>query len=259
MKKIKLIVATHKDYEFSKDKMYTPIHVGKAINNNDLGIQGDDTGDNISLKNQSFCELTALYWTWKNNFFQEVDYCGLVHYRRYFKGNNILLKGKYIASESELLNYLSDADILLPKQRNYYIETIKQHYKNAHNEKDLMETKQIIEELYPEYLVSFDEFMNQTKIYLFNMSIMKVEDFNNYCKWLFDILFTLEKRIDISDYDAYQKRVFGFLSERLFNVWVNHQNLKVKEISVSNIEGENLLAKGINMLRRKYKIGYTNT
>jgi len=254
MKKIKLIVATHKDYEFPKDKIYVPIHVGKAINNSDLGIQGDDTEDNISLKNQSFCELTALYWAWKNDFFKDVDYCGLVHYRRYFQGKDIELKDKFIASESELLTHFSDSavDVLLPKKRNYYIESIEKHYKNAHNEKDLLKTRKIIDELYPEYLVLFDELMGQTTIYLFNMSVMRVEDFNNYCEWLFDILFTLEKRIDISDYDSYQKRVFGFLSERLFNVWIKHNKLKIKELKVVNMEGENLLFKGINLLKRKY-------
>jgi exopolysaccharide biosynthesis protein len=65
-------------------------------------------------------------------------------------------------------------------------------------------------------------------------------------------LFELEKRIDITQYDNYQKRVFGFIAERLFNVWLAHHQLKFCEIPVVNLEGENLLKKAINLLKRKF-------
>ena len=83
MKDIKIIVATHKPYEMPIDKMYMPIHVG-AEGKDNIGFQRDDCGINISDKNYSFCELTGLYWAWKNI---EFDYLGLVHYRRHFKNN----------------------------------------------------------------------------------------------------------------------------------------------------------------------------
>jgi hypothetical protein len=252
MDKIKLIVATHKEYEFPKDDIYIPIHVGKGIKNNDFGVIGDDTGDNISIKNQNFCELTALYWAWKNELFKDVEYCGLVHYRRYFDGNDINLKDKRIASQNELLIKLKNCDVLVPKKRNYFIEDIKTHYSNAHYKKDLEEIRNILDEKYPEYLNDFDVFMEQTKIHLFNMFVMKSKDYYKYCEWLFDVLFELEKRIDISNYDSYQARVFGFLSERLFNVWLIHNKLNVKEIKVINIEGENLILKAIGLLKRKF-------
>ena len=77
---IKVIVATHKKYEMPNDKMYIPIHVGSE-GKKELGYVKDNTGDNISDKNSYFCELTGLYWAWKNLDF---DYLGLVHYRRHF-------------------------------------------------------------------------------------------------------------------------------------------------------------------------------
>ena len=80
---IKVIVAAHKPYRMPQDSMYLPLHVGRALTDQDLGWQGDNTGDNISLKNPYYCELTGLYWAWKN---LKADAIGLVHYRRFFRG-----------------------------------------------------------------------------------------------------------------------------------------------------------------------------
>ena len=96
---VKIIVATHKTYPMPNDKMYFPIQVG-AEGKNNLGYQADNTGDNISKKNPYFCELTGLYWAWKN---LDADYIGLAHYRRHFKGKN-KSKNKFdmVLKENEL-------------------------------------------------------------------------------------------------------------------------------------------------------------
>lgn len=88
--KIVMIVAAHKAYRMPEDPMYLPLHVGKAGKSLELGFQGDDTGDNISEKNPEYCELTGLYWAWKN---LDADYIGLSHYRRYFRGNGAAISG----------------------------------------------------------------------------------------------------------------------------------------------------------------------
>ena len=107
-------------------------------------------------------------------------------------------------------------------------------------------------EKYPEYIDAFDKVMSDRSFYAFNMFISRKELFDSYYKWLFDILFELESRIDISSYDDYNKRIFGFLSERLFNVWLKYQDLKIKEIMVYNSEEDfkkqNFKFKFINML-----------
>ena len=74
--RIKILVACHKaDPNIRHDDIYMPIQVGKALHPElDLGFQCDNTGDNISEKNGSYCELTALYWAWKN--LKDVDYTG---------------------------------------------------------------------------------------------------------------------------------------------------------------------------------------
>jgi len=77
---IRILIAAHKPYGFAQDDIYMPVQVGAALNDK-FGAACDDTGDNISDKNPYYCELTGLYWMWKN---VKADYCGLVHYRRYF-------------------------------------------------------------------------------------------------------------------------------------------------------------------------------
>ena len=250
-KKIKILVATHKTYNFPEGTMYQPIQVGKTIGLNDFGYLGDDTGDNISDKNRSFNELTALYWAWKNEFFKDSDFCGLVHYRRYFSGQDTAINGKRVLGPDGAEKLMADSDVVVPKKRNYFVETIKSHYIHAHYEKDFNHIRELILEQSPSYIDAFDRVMGQRSLHLYNMFIMRPELFTAYCEWLFPLLFELEKRVDISSYDDYQKRIFGFLAERLFNVWLLKNNLKVKELKVVNIEGENLLLKGLNMLKRK--------
>ena len=84
------------------------------------------------------------------------------------------------------------------------------------------------------------------------MFIMKKDKFNGYCEWLFDILFELEKRLDISQYNQNDSRVFGFVSERLIDVWLETNSVKYKEIPCMFMEKQNWLVKGFNFLKRKF-------
>ena len=252
MSQVSILVITHKMYEFPHSAIYHPLFVGGKCGQNSVRFLMDNTGKHISEKNPSFCELTGLYWAWKNQFFCNSKYIGLVHYRRYFRGNGEKLKGKIILSEKEILDLLKEYDCIVPKKRNYFIESIYSHYQHAHHVKDLNCTREIISELHPEYITSFDAIMQGRKIHIYNMFVMSSENTSEYCQWLFPILFELEKRIDITQYDNYQKRVFGFIAERLFNVWLVHHQLKFCEIPVVNLEGENLLKKAINLLKRKF-------
>lgn len=247
---IKILVAAHKKYWMPEDSIYIPLHVGRE-GKDDLGYLGDNTGEHISNKNANYCELTGLYWAWKN---LDYDYIGLCHYRRYFaskqQGQD---KKTAILKKEDYVKLLQECDIILPKKRNYYIETVRSQYEHAHNKRDLDETERIIREIYPEYSEAFAQVMNQKKLHIFNMFVMKKKDFDAYCKWLFDILFELEKRIDISEYNQYEARVFGFLSERLFNVWLEKQDLKKKEVPVVFLEKQDWGKKIYNFLKRKIR------
>lgn len=252
---IKIIVATHKKYWMPNDDVYLPIHVGKE-GKKDLGYIGDNTGNNISVKNANYCELTGLYWAWKNI---KTDYIGLCHYRRYFASkniytNNIKKKKAVILRREDYEKLLKKYDIILPVKRNYYIETVRSQYEHAHNKRDLDETERIVAEIYPEYSEAFEKIMGKTKLHILNMFVMRKEVFNQYCCWLFDILFELEKRIDVSNYNQYDARVFGFISERLFNVWIEEQQLKIKEVPIVFLEKQNWPKKVAGFLKRKFII-----
>lgn len=248
---IKILVATHKKYWMSEDEVYLPIHVGKE-GKQDLGYVGDNTGDNISIKNPNYCELTAIYWAWKN---LKADYIGLVHYRRYFTKHNFRnceKKKQDILLKSDFENILKDVDIIVPDKRKYYIETIRSHYNHSYYEKDLNETECIIKEIYPEFSRAFNKVMNRTWAHMFNMFVMRKDYFDEYCEWLFTILFELEKRIDISSYTVMEARVFGFISELLLDVWLETKQIKYKEVNVSFMEKQNWLKKGTLFLKRKF-------
>lgn len=243
---MKLYVVMHKPARYPQGTGFVPIQVGQA---DDFAALRDDNGENIAAKNASFCELTALYWIWKND---TSTAAGLVHYRRYFaKKHCIGPPWNRIASEETLEEILATCDMILPKKRHYYIETNYSQYAHAHHEKDLVQTRRVLEAHYPEYVPAFDAVMARRSGHRFNMLLCRREVLDAYCSWLFPILFALEESIDLSGYDAYNRRVFGFLGERLLDVWLENQELRIAELPVVNTEGENWLVKGPKFVMRK--------
>ncbi len=258
---VKIIIATHKKYQMPDDKMYLPLHVGaegkKDADGNalDLGYVKDNTGDNISELNPSFCELTGLYWAWKN---LNEDYIGLAHYRRHF---SMKKKGTFenVLRYDELKPYLGRVKVFVPKKRRYYIETLYSHYAHTHYASHLDETRKVISEKYPEYIPSYDKVVKRTYGYMFNMMIMDKKHFDDYCKWLFDILFEVGKRIDMPELSAFQGRYYGRISEIIFNVWLNQkvssgeiEKSEVMEIPCIHMEKINWFKKGTSFLKAKY-------
>ena len=253
MKNIKILVATHKKYQMPKDDIYMPIQVGKE-GKEDIGYTPDNTGDNISSKNAFYCELTGLYWAWKN---LDANYIGLCHYRRHFtcfkrvpKTEN--KKFEILLNRDQIEKLLQDTDIILPKKRNYYIENLYDHYKHTMHIETLDETRKIIEEQSPEYLKEFDKLHKRTSAHMFNMFVMKKEHLDNYCGWMFKILFELEKRIDPKRYDSFHARYLGRISELLLDVWINTNDIKYKEVKVIDMQNVNWLKKGAAFLKAKF-------
>lgn len=254
MKNIKLIIATHKKFQMPQNKkLYLPIQVGSE-GKDELGYQKDNTGENISLRNPYYSELTGLYWAWKN---LDCDYLGLVHYRRYFskktqRFTEDLDIDDVILDQNDIENLLEQADVIVPQKRKYYIETIYSHYAHTHDKLHLDLTRDIIAEQQPDYLNSYDAVMRQRSGYMFNMFIMSKSLSDAYCEWLFPIIDELYNKMDITGYSAFDARLFGRVSERLFNVWLLKSNLKVVEAPFMYMEKVNLFEKGKSFLEAKF-------
>lgn len=220
----KIIVATTKKYEMPHDPVYLPLHVGAALRHHKrgLGYQTDDTGDNISDHNASYCELTGLYWAWKN---LDADVIGLVHYRRYLGSPSCARRHASapldrILTGPELVSLFERADLIVPKKRRYYIETLASHYAHTHYQEQLDSTRSVIEHRCPEYLDTYDRVMNRTWGYMFNMMILRRELLEDYCNWLFGILAELENYMSEEELSSYQGRYIGRIAELIFNVWL---------------------------------------
>ena len=230
MTKTQIYVISHslEDIQkIEKNEIYTPLLVGCNGKDNH-GYTSDDTGENISSKNNEYCELTGLYWMWKNS---KADIIGLVHYRRYFAKRKY---GKRL-EQKDLEEIFQNYDIILPKKTTSLFKNVYEDYAHWNYAKDLDLCKEAISHQCPEYIESFDKIMNGNSLYYYNMFIAPKEIISNYCEWVFPILEEVEKKVDMTGYDDYQKRIYGFLTERLFDVWIDRENLKVKECELKVI------------------------
>ena len=265
-KQLKILIATHKPFSKPEGNFFLPVHVGKLGKEEDYGYQGDDTGDHISDKNANFCELTALYWAWKN---LDYDVLGLCHYRRYFdlenkkdSVNDIRFIDEneleaYSFSKDKIVEYLKKYDVILPKAK-VYETTLEKDYGYCHSIIDFRILTQTIEEIQPEYAKSWNKIsFFSNKLMHYNMFIGPKELVNKYCSWLFSILFEVEKNIKSSPY-KYDQRVFGFMAERLMQLYFTHHSFKSKHLPVLYIKDKNFDFKTPSKLTTLLANGYKN-
>lgn len=243
---IQIYSCHHKPYKHLKSNIITPIHVGKSLSNQDLGFQGDNSSDNISEKNPYFCELTATYWIWKN---ATANIVGLFHYRRFLNFTNTDTKihtindgtaSKYKITEDVIENILKEYDLIVPYKNKPNKLSVYDYYCQAHIGSDMDLLLEIIKQKYPkDYDTAIHELKNNSQMFVGNMLIAHKKVFDMYAKWLFSILFEVEKKIqpDVLSRDTYQQRVYGFLAERLTGVFIaTHPNLKVKQVPMLFVE-----------------------
>ena len=222
---IKIFMATHKPYHAPEDRCYCALHAGAALGV-DFGIDRDDTGDNISVRNPYYSEVTALYWIWKN---VTAEIVGLVHYRRLFasRGGGLAYKNVHIASGEELLAAMSDKDMMLveplhlQQTNNQGLYSVEGQYVQSHGY-DIKTARDVIEDHHNDYLGAFDMVMRGCQLIPYNLIVARKPVFDRYSQWLFDVLFAVEKRVQLASRGPYQQRVLAFLAERMLTVWVAH-------------------------------------
>lgn len=190
-----------------------PIQAGAALTEERICRLCDNCGENISHKNRQYCELTALYWIWKND---TSDYVGLGHYRRHFEiTENLLEKLK-----------VSDIDVVLTIPA-YVFDGVGNVYRRDHIWEDWLIMMGAIRKLFPEYTQAAKELEAGKFYYAYNMFIMRREILEDYCAWLFPILFYCEEQC-AGNRDAYQGRHIGFLAERLMSIYFLYHEREYK-------------------------------
>lgn len=254
----------HKPYEVPKSNLIIPLQVGKHLSKIEMSMASDNTGDHIAEKNGTHSELTALYWIWKHLDSFDCGFIGLCHYRRYFTLPRTYVHKKFLRSElkidprpiyserfsesalnqatgaefkAHLIALLKNSDIILPCSLPTMLTdkiagSIKEQYIYHHIKEDWYLMRDAVLKLHPNLTEQFDSYFDQTnQMYCFNMFISNKQIFSDYCSWLFPIISELEKTVKVSEY-PYQRRIFGFFSERLLNLYVKIKNLKVAELPV---------------------------
>lgn len=241
---IKIVVASHKPYWMPNDPMYIPVQVGAAGKESIPGFQRDDEGDNISEKNPRYCELTALYWAWKN---LDADYVGLAHYRRHFAGSG----ERGVLTTEEAAQLVAKAPVVLPKKRHYVIETVGNHYAHTFEESHLNLVHSSLQRMSLDTLPAFERHMNGRSAHIWNMCIMRRDVLDKWCSWLFPVLKDVEERINFDKMTPFEARVIGRLSERLLDPWLNKNGCCAIESFAISLEGEKWLQKGAGFLAAK--------
>lgn len=241
-KNIKILVCSHKKAQIPQHDYFYPIQVGAANTITRFFPAQDNIGDNISHKNLNYCELTGHYWAWKN---LKCDIIGLNHYRRFFDfyrpfasfspDRNFTKLDTFLNEPyhfPDLNKILEKYDIILPFKQHFPYKVATQ-YAIFHIVNDINILKEVIRDITPDYIEAFNQLMYHQNSYSgYNMFITRWEHFDEYSKWLFNILFELEKRIKLSAYPD-QARLFGYLSERMINVYCIRHKLKIKYLPIT--------------------------
>lgn len=227
-----IYIVSHKNLELPRLKDYRPIQVGGAPEDFP-GFIRDNTGDNISEKNPGYCELTAMYWVWRNT---ADDYKGLVHYRRFFGRRPFSSRREDILSHDELVARLGGCDLLVARPAAYHVSAWEQLQMDCCSRETLVRLKAVFEGLHPDSMDAFRAVFGGNRISQYNMLFCRGALFDEYCAWLFPVLFTLEKQVDLAGASDYQRRLYGFLGERLMNVWIAHRGLRAGYLNVVSTE-----------------------
>lgn len=230
---------------------------------------GDDTGDSISARNNEFSECTVLYWMWKNLPLQDYKYIGLFQYRRQLILNEVFDNakddtekkaykcvhfknvssnfGKTIGlTDDRITELLSEYDCILPYSSDLGVLGISSPYEDwvrripgVHVD-DLVELERLMKQKHPELADAFGRYLNAPYKRMYQIFIARPEIVENYCAWMFDILFEADKYADTSLYTVNGRRTLGYLAEILYGFYFTYMQdigaIKAKECGVTFLE-----------------------
>jgi hypothetical protein len=252
--KIYSLCYKEKDFEFLDDAVITPLQVG-ADNGTNVCELKDNTLDNISDKNFFFIENTGTYWIWKN--VNNCKYKGQMQYRRPLVGVSEEMDfdeifSKYDVITCEPFHHPSNKTPTEQEQRVIVADTVEEGYGFSHCVDDILIMELIIKTYFPDYVEDWNKYIkNGPNLYYSNGFIMKADDFDAYCEFLFtclntymaiteitnknDLINHVKYNLEVGKYPRFQNinnvpagaiewqcAIGGFLSERLWTLWVQH-------------------------------------
>ena len=226
---------THKEIDPLYIPGYKTLLVGACKNNTfENDYIHDNIGENISEYNDSYCELTGLYWIWKN---AQEDILGLVHYRRLFAnikphfdfiGRHVVFTNKepysFITRE-DVMRKLKKADVIV-KQSEFRMKSVEKIFIRQLGKEMFDQISESVRRNNPEYMSTYERFCRSHSHINCNMFIGKRDILINYCEWLFPILTMIDSMHIEQCGERYHNREIGYVSELLFGVWLKYNNIK---------------------------------
>lgn len=198
---------------FHRPSWIVPIQVGASRASRGICSTKDNTGDNISDRNSNYSELTALYWAWKNS---TASVKGLCHYRRV----------PDLSNEDLLCLSSGTADVVLTYPMLYY-PNIAEHHKRYLTDSEWETVEETIDKLAPKYANVLQLCMNQQYFINYNIIVARAEVFDDYCSWLFPILFEIGKNTEPRE-DERNDRYMGYIGENLCTIYFSANKEKIK-------------------------------
>lgn len=229
MDEIQLFVCCHQPIAAPEHPLLTPVQAGAALTDERFpGFRYDNTGEHISGKNRSYCELTVQYWAWKN---VDAEFYGFFHYRRYLYPDASAKRPYRLALRPspallERLGYdrfpamIRAHDLILPKGEDMRV-SVREQYASApfQSADDLRLAEEIVRTRFPDYADAMETYLSGTAACFGNLFIMRRALFRRYCEWLFAILEEFDRSAPRRERSAQERRVDGYLAERLFGVF----------------------------------------
>lgn len=227
--KITIYVCHHIPYKVVESEIFTSIQTGRAVSNVRLDMMGDDTLDNISIKNPSYSEIPAHYWAWKND--KESDYVGFFHYRRYLTiKSDIKEQGTNIENLVENFGWTKDIfldafkkyDVIAPLLITTYPKTVYERSCDGLGSFTIDKMIEVIKTKYPHYSDAVDRCFSKYTACYYNIYVMKKKYTDEYAEFMFDILEEMETICRRGLGIMYLDRLMGYLAERLFNCYLEY-------------------------------------
>ncbi len=245
MSDIRLFVCCHKPSKVPGHELLFPLQVGTELSDTAFpGFFHDNEGESISGKNRTYCELTGLYWMWKN---VTADYYGLFHYRRYLYPDPAAERPYFFAGPpseklleelhfDRLREMIGQNDLVVPLPESMRMSA-KEYYARSfnHYRKDIELAERIVGEMHPEYSRATSEYLSGEDQIFMNIAVMSREVLNDYCAFLFPVLEEYDRRADRSGYNEQEMRVDGYLGEYLLGIFTTYQKKNLRTLHLPRV------------------------